>query len=181
MSFFKQIRLALNFFAGTPKRKALRKKKAKPKPKKSKVKKKKTKTEKKPRLKKIALRRRGRQVPASVPAASAVGLRRRGRQVPTSVPAASAGGKGGPKKIMVGEVTHYFDRAKAGAFMITGAPIAMGDLLEFRGRAGSFRQKVTSLQINRVPVPSARAGDEVGLLVKKPVREGDYVFKINGA
>ena len=86
--------------------------------------------------------------------------------------------KAAPKRTMVGEVTHYFDRAKAGAFMITGAPVAVGDLLEFEGKKTSFRQKVVSLQINRVPVSSAQAGDEVGLLVKKPVREGDYVFKI---
>ncbi len=79
---------------------------------------------------------------------------------------------------MIGEVTHYFDRAKVAAFMITGAPVAIGDLLEFKGKTASFKQKVVSLQINRTPVPSARAGDEVGMLVKKPVREGDYVFKM---
>lgn len=81
------------------------------------------------------------------------------------------------KRTMVGEVTHYFDRIKVGAFTITGAPIAIGDTLEFEGRTGSFKQEITSLQINRKSVPSARAGDEVGMLVKKPVREGDYVFK----
>jgi len=82
------------------------------------------------------------------------------------------------KRVLVGEVTHYFDRVKVGAFMVTGAPIALGDALEFEGKWGAFRQEIKSLQIDRVPVKSARAGDEVGLLVKKPVREGDYVFKV---
>lgn len=82
------------------------------------------------------------------------------------------------KRVLVGEVTHYFDRAKVGAFMITGAPIVLGDALEFEGKWGVFRQEIKSLQIDRVPVKSARAGDEVGILVKKPVKEGDYVFKV---
>ncbi len=149
---FKQLRQVFNFFKGKPKRKSRpRRKASKPK-----------------RAKKIKTRRK--------PAKPKVRRAKSAKKIKLlKVP------KGGRKKVLVGEVTHYFDRAKAGAFMITGAPIAMGDVLEFEGKAGAFRQKVTSLQINRVPVPSARAGDEVGLLVRKPVREGDYVFKINGA
>lgn len=83
-----------------------------------------------------------------------------------------------PKRILVGEVTHYFDRAQVAAFMVTGAPIILGDALEFEGKCATFRQEIKSLQIDRVPVKSARAGDEVGLLVKKQVYEGDYVFKV---
>lgn len=82
------------------------------------------------------------------------------------------------KRILVGEVTHYFDRVQVAAFMVTGSPIVLGDALEFEGKNGVFRQEIKSLQINRVAVKSARAGDEVGILVKKPVREGDYVFKV---
>jgi len=82
------------------------------------------------------------------------------------------------KRVLVGEVTHYFDRVKVAAFMVTGAPIVLGDALEFEGKWGAFRQEIKSLQMDRVPVKSARAGDEVGLLVKKPVHEGDYVFKV---
>jgi len=84
------------------------------------------------------------------------------------------------KRVLVGEVTHYFDRVQVAAFMITGAPIVLGDALEFDGKKGVFRQEIKSLQIDRVPVKSARAGDEVGIQVKKPVREGDYVFKVTG-
>jgi len=81
------------------------------------------------------------------------------------------------KRLLVGEVTHYFDKVCAAAFQITGAPIRLGDALEFEGKGGVFRQEIKSLQINRVPVKSAQAGDEVGLLVKKPVESGIMSLK----
>ena len=83
-----------------------------------------------------------------------------------------------PKRILVGEVTHYFDRAGVAAFMVTGAPVLLGDRLEFEGSQGPLTQKVLSLQINRNPVKKAVMGDEVGLKVSGPVKEGDRVFKL---
>ena len=82
------------------------------------------------------------------------------------------------KRLLVGEVTHYFDRVSVAAFMLTGAPVALGDKLEFESSRGILPQKIISLQINRQPVKKAVMGDEVGLKVSGPVKEGDQVFKI---
>lgn len=191
MSFLKKIKNVLSFLSpwGAPSKPSRRRKSKKRRPVK-----KGTKLRKKARpkaVKKITLKRR--------PEAKTTGVRtvRKTAAAPKKKPAKKiatrsaavkkpAAGKSVKIKlkqapadrVMTGEVTHYFDRIKAAAFVVTGASIALGDELEFEDKNGnSFRQKITSLQMNRKPIRSARAGDEVGMLVKKPVREGDYVFK----
>ena len=74
-------------------------------------------------------------------------------------------------------VTHYFPKAGAAAMRILSEEIKMGDSLLFQGKKSSFVQKVVSLQINRIPIETGRAGEEVGLKVKKTVEEGDKVYK----
>lgn len=78
----------------------------------------------------------------------------------------------------VGRVTHYFSKARATAVMIERDGIAVGDVLYFKGHTTAFKQKVESLQIDRVPVSQASSGQEVGIRVRARTREHDLVFRL---
>lgn len=78
----------------------------------------------------------------------------------------------------VGEMVHYFPQVKAGVIKITKDKISVGDTLYIKGHTSDFKQPVTSLQIDHVPVKEAGRGEEIGLLVKSRVRVGDKVYKI---
>lgn len=83
-----------------------------------------------------------------------------------------------PREELVGSVTHFFDQANAAAIRLENAGLAVGDTVAFKGPETAFRMKIESLQIDRVPVPSAPRGSEVGVLVKAKVKEGDRVFRV---
>ena len=79
---------------------------------------------------------------------------------------------------IVGRVTHYFPHVKAGVVLVTKGRIDLGDSLQFKGYTTDFKQKVNSMQINNVPINKAKAGQEIGLLVKSRVRHNDVVYKV---
>lgn len=79
---------------------------------------------------------------------------------------------------IVGRITHYFPHVKAGVVLVTKGRIALGDTLQFKGHTTDFKQKVNSMQINNVPINKAKAGQEIGLLVKSRVRHNDVVYKV---
>ncbi len=78
----------------------------------------------------------------------------------------------------LGKVTHFFPQVNAAAVTIESGTLEPGHELFFKGATTNFKMKINSLQINRVPVTSASKGMEVGILVKKRVRQGDEVFKL---
>jgi translation elongation factor EF-1alpha len=78
----------------------------------------------------------------------------------------------------VGIVTHYFPKVKAGVIKLSRGEIAVGDALHIKGHTTDFKQKVTSIEIDHVPIKKAKKGNEIGLLVKRRVRGGDIVFKM---
>ena len=82
-----------------------------------------------------------------------------------------------PKKNVVGAVTHYFPKVQAAVIKLK-APVTIGDTLKFKGHTTDFTQSITSLQIDHVPVTSAKKGEEIGLLVNSRVREHDVVSKV---
>lgn len=82
------------------------------------------------------------------------------------------------REVLVGQVEHYFPHVKAAAFVVEKGPIRIGDTLRFQGHTTKFKEKVRSLQVNRKPITVARSGDEIGLRVKKRVRQGDRIFKL---
>jgi putative protease len=81
-----------------------------------------------------------------------------------------------PKENIVGTITHYFPKVQAAVIKLK-APVGVGDTLKFKGHTTDFTQSVTSMQINHVPVTSAKKGEEIGLLVNSRVREHDVVIK----
>jgi putative protease len=81
------------------------------------------------------------------------------------------------KENVVGKITHYFPHVQAAVIKLK-APLAVGDTIKVKGHTTDFTQAISSLQINRVPVDSAKVGDEIGLLVKSRVRQHDLVYKV---
>jgi putative protease len=79
---------------------------------------------------------------------------------------------------LIGIITHYFPRVKAGVIKIKRGSVSIGDILHIKGHTTDFIQKVTSIEINHRPVKSASKGKEIGLLVKSRVRHNDKVYKI---
>lgn len=82
-----------------------------------------------------------------------------------------------PKGILVGKVSHYFDRIQVVAMKLT-APLAKGDAVRVEGGDTNFKQKVVSMQKEHEKVALAKKGDEVGIKVSKKAREGYRVFKV---
>ena len=78
----------------------------------------------------------------------------------------------------IGEVTHYFPHVKAAAIMLLKDGLKVGDSIFIKGHTTKFKEKIKSIQLDRVPIQEGRKGQEIGLLVKSRVRQGDNVYKI---
>jgi len=78
----------------------------------------------------------------------------------------------------VGAVTHYFSHVEAAVIKLTKGPLSLGDRIVIKGHSTDFKEKIDSLQMDRVPITTAHIGQEIGLKVKKKVREHDVVYKI---
>ncbi|OGX15270.1 MAG: hypothetical protein A2166_00545 [Omnitrophica WOR_2 bacterium RBG_13_41_10] len=77
---------------------------------------------------------------------------------------------------VVGLVTHYFPHVRAAVIKLK-MPLNTGDMIKVKGHTTDFTQSITSMQIDRVPIDSAKKGQEIGLLVNSRVRRHDKVYK----
>jgi len=82
----------------------------------------------------------------------------------------------GRKEKIIASITHYFPKVQAAVLKLK-APLTIGDAIKVKGHTTDFTQTVTSMQIDHVPINSAKKGDEIGLLVNSRVRRRDTVFK----
>ena len=78
---------------------------------------------------------------------------------------------------LVGLVTHYFPHVQAAVIKMK-KPLAKGDTVKIKGHTSDLTQIVSSMQIDRVEIYSAKKGDEIGLQVSSRVRQGDKVYKL---
>ncbi len=79
------------------------------------------------------------------------------------------------EKKRIGKITHFFPKINVAVIELEGV-LKSGDTIEIEGHGTSFEQKVDSMQINHMNVPSAKKGDAIGMKVAQPVKEGDVVF-----
>ena len=77
----------------------------------------------------------------------------------------------------VGVVTHFFAKIAVAVVDLSGN-LTLGDRILIRGATTNLDQTVDSMQIDRVEIKEASAGQSVGLKVNDRVREGDLVYKI---
>jgi len=81
------------------------------------------------------------------------------------------------KENIVGTITHYFPKVRAAVIKLK-RPLSIGDTVKIKGHTTDFKQAVNSMQIDRVPITSAKKGQEIGLLVDSRVRTNDTVCKV---
>ncbi len=98
-------------------------------------------------------------------------LARKSKSIAVKKPAKAIEGK------LAGVITHYFSRVSAAVIKLL-IPLSVGDNIKVKGHTSDFTQQVTSMQIDRTVVQSAKVGDIIGLQVKSRVRRGDLVTKL---
>lgn len=82
------------------------------------------------------------------------------------------------EKEVIGEVTHYFPKIGVGIIKLH-KELCAGENIEFSIHTGheQFTQTVHSMQMEHTAVQHAKAGQEIGMKVDKPVHAGDKVFR----
>ncbi len=78
--------------------------------------------------------------------------------------------------VLIGKVTHYYDKIGVAVVEIVNQPLKVGDLIKVSGHDKEFVQTVTSLQVEHNQVPEVAVGESAGLLVEKPVKDGDVLY-----
>jgi len=74
-------------------------------------------------------------------------------------------------------ISDFFAHPVVAAVELTGS-VKVGDKIHIKGHTTDMEITVASMQINNANVPSAKAGDSIGIKVSDRVRKGDAVFKI---
>ena len=87
-------------------------------------------------------------------------------------------GQAEKQKIRVGFVEKYYQRLGVAAIKIENNFLKIDDIIEIGNEEEAVRQRISSMQINRVNVESAKSGDSVGVSLKYSVKEGSDVYKI---
>jgi len=79
----------------------------------------------------------------------------------------------------VGKVKHYFNKIGVAAIVFE-SKLSVGDKIKFvKNGKEIFQQEVTSIQKEHQNIPSVKKGDDVGMKVDQPVKEGMEIFKID--
>lgn len=81
------------------------------------------------------------------------------------------------EKKPIGKITHYFPKIGVAVVELSGE-LKKGDRIAIEGKSEPFEQVVASMQIEKVDVSAARAGQAIGMKVDKPVKKGDVVYLV---
>ena len=81
------------------------------------------------------------------------------------------------EKKLVGKVAHYYTKIGVGVIELSD-DLRVGDKISIEGATTNVQEVVDSMQIEYQNLPSAKAGQSIGLKVPQKVREGDLVYKI---
>ena len=82
------------------------------------------------------------------------------------------------EEVKIGRVSHYFGKVQVAAIELTDGELAVGDTVRIKGHTSDFTQQIDSMQIDRVPVQTAKVGDQIGVRVVEHAREHDEVFRV---
>jgi hypothetical protein len=77
----------------------------------------------------------------------------------------------------IGTVTHFYNEISV-AIVRFKEPIQLGAVLHFKGATTDFQHPVTSMQFDHQPITKAPKGKQIGIKVRKRVREGDLVHRV---
>jgi len=76
-----------------------------------------------------------------------------------------------------GKVLNYYRALGVASIEITDS-LAIGDMIQIKGRTTNFDQKVESMQLQHRSVTEAGKGQVIGLKVIDFVRKNDVIYKI---
>lgn len=76
---------------------------------------------------------------------------------------------------LVGKVTHYYDKAGV-AIIELASTLKVGDKVKFVKGDGEVEQTISSMQIERAGVESAKKGQVIGVKADSIIKEGTKVY-----
>lgn len=77
----------------------------------------------------------------------------------------------------IGKVTHYFGHISV-VIVVLSDELKKGEKIHIKGHTTDFHEVAESVQIEKVDVNEAKAGDVIGLKVTQEAREGDRVYLV---
>lgn len=77
----------------------------------------------------------------------------------------------------IGEIIHYYDKIGVAVIKVL-SPLKVGDKVKISGHDKEFEQVLASMQVEHQNIDQAKKGDEVGVKLDQPVRDGDEVYKV---
>jgi selenocysteine-specific translation elongation factor len=80
-------------------------------------------------------------------------------------------------EVEIGKVSDFFAHPVVAGIELT-AELNLGDKIHISGHTTDLELTVNSMEINNVPVTTAKAGDSVGIKVTERVRRGDTIYKV---
>ncbi len=84
-----------------------------------------------------------------------------------------------PQYEKVGRITHFYSKPSVAVVELT-APLTQGDKIVIRGSTTNIEQTVESMEIEHKQIPSAQAGQSIGMKVAGRVRDDDIVYRVKG-
>ena len=77
----------------------------------------------------------------------------------------------------IGEVTHWYDKIGVAVLKLKSV-LKIGDKLKIKHGEKEFEHSVDSMQIDHLPVESAKKGDEVAVKLAEKAKEGALIYKL---
>lgn len=81
-------------------------------------------------------------------------------------------------EVEIGRVSDFFAHPVVAGIELTGK-LKTGDKIHIKGHTTDLEIAVDSIQIDRVDVAEAKAGDSIGIKVPGRVRRGDKVYQVS--
>jgi putative protease len=77
----------------------------------------------------------------------------------------------------VGTITHFYDKIGVAVINVL-SPLKVGNRIKISGHDKEFEQEITSMQVEHQNIQAAKKGNDVGMKMDQPVKDGDEVYKV---
>ena len=77
----------------------------------------------------------------------------------------------------VGRIAHFYSKPSVAVIELSSA-LNKGDKIVIRGSTTNIEQTVDSIEVEHKQIPSAQAGQSIGMKVNGRVRENDIVYRV---
>ena len=77
----------------------------------------------------------------------------------------------------IGKVIHWYDKANVAVLRLSDA-LSTGDTVKIVKGQDEFTEAIGSMEIDKKPVSSVKAGEEVAVKLSQKTKEGALIFKV---